>query len=56
MLDKMDDDLDLAATNLNFVSSKTRELIQKSGGKKNFMIILVMSLIVVVLLFLIIYT
>jgi t-SNARE complex subunit (syntaxin) len=56
MLDEMENDLDNATNNLEIITRKTKDLIEKSGGKKNFLIILVMSIIVVVLLFLIIYT
>jgi len=56
MLDDMENELDKATTNLEIVTLKTKELIQKSGGKRNFMIILSMAFVVVILLFLIIYT
>ena len=56
MLDDMENELDKATTNLNIVTRKTRDLIKKSGGKRNFLIILSMSCVVVILLFLIIYT
>ncbi|KAL7463408.1 hypothetical protein ACHAXS_005666 [Conticribra weissflogii] len=56
MLDEMEDDLENATTNMNLVTMKTKELIKKSGGKRNFCIIVVLSIIVVVLLFLIIYS
>lgn len=56
MLDDMEDDLDTATTNLSRVTLKTKELIQKSGGKRNFILMVVLTLIVIVLLFLIIYT
>ena len=56
MLNEMETDLEQATENLSMVTIKTKELIQKSGGKRNFIIILVLSLIVVVLLFLILYT
>ncbi len=56
MLDEMEDDLEKATGNLNIVTKKTREMIKKSGGKRNFMIIVSLSAVVVVLLFLIIYT
>lgn len=56
MLDEMEDDLEAATTNLNMVTLKTKELIQKSGGKRNFIIIVMLSLVVVVLLFLILYS
>ncbi|KAL3761457.1 hypothetical protein ACHAWU_007416 [Discostella pseudostelligera] len=56
MLDALEDDLDTATTNLGLVTMKTKELIQKSGGKRNFILMVVLTLIVIVLLFLIIYT
>jgi flagellar biosynthesis/type III secretory pathway M-ring protein FliF/YscJ len=56
MLNEMEEDLETATENLSMVTIKTKELIQKSGGKRNFIIILVLSLVVVVLLFLILYT
>lgn len=56
MLDDMENDLDKATADLNIVTRKTRELIKKSGSKRNCMIIFALSIIVVILLFLIIYT
>ena len=56
MLNEMEEDLETATENLSMVTIKTKELIQKSGGKRNFIIIVVLSLVVVVLLFLILYT
>mmetsp|Transcript_31044 Transcript_31044/g.63341 ORF Transcript_31044/g.63341 Transcript_31044/m.63341 type:complete len:91 (-) Transcript_31044:464-736(-) len=56
MLDEMEDDLENATTNMNLVTMKTKELIKKSGGKRNFCIIVILSIIVVVLLFLIVYS
>lgn len=56
MLDDMENDLDKATTNLNFVTFKTRELIKKSGGKKNFLIIVSLTLVVIFLIMLILYT
>lgn len=56
MLDEMEDDLETATTNLSLVTLKTKELIQKSGGKRNFILIVVLTVVVIVLLFLIIYT
>ncbi|KAL7507543.1 hypothetical protein ACHAXN_004710 [Cyclotella atomus] len=56
MLNEMEDDLETATENLSMVTLKTKELIQKSGGKRNFIVIVVLSLVVVVLLFLILYT
>jgi len=55
MLDEMDQDLDQAGENLDYVTRKTKEFIDKSGGTKNFLVILCLSAVVVVLLFLIIY-
>ena len=40
ILDQMEDDLDKATTTLNFVTARTKELIKRSGGKKNFIIII----------------
>jgi hypothetical protein len=56
MLDEMEDDLETATTNLSLVTLKTKELIQKSGGKRNFTLIVMLTVIVIVLLFLVIYT
>lgn len=56
MLNEMEEDLDTATTNLSLVTAKTKELIQRSGGKRNFIIIVALTLIVIVLLFLILYT
>mmetsp|Transcript_39319 Transcript_39319/g.39818 ORF Transcript_39319/g.39818 Transcript_39319/m.39818 type:complete len:139 (-) Transcript_39319:141-557(-) len=49
ILDNMENDLDRASTNLDIVTEKTKELIKKSGGKKNFLIILGLSMVVIVL-------
>lgn len=56
MLTEIEGDLDQATNRLAYVTKKTKDLIQKSGGKKNFCIILGLSFVVVILLFLIIYT
>lgn len=56
MLDDMENDLENATTNLEIVTKKTKDLIKKSGGKRNFMIIVSMCLVVAILLFLILYT
>lgn len=56
MLDEMEDDLDTAATNVNFITKKTRALIKQSGGKKTFLIIISLVLVVIILLFLIVYS
>uniref|UniRef100_A0A6U0R1J2 t-SNARE coiled-coil homology domain-containing protein n=1 Tax=Eucampia antarctica TaxID=49252 RepID=A0A6U0R1J2_9STRA len=55
MLSEMEDNLDHATTRLNFVTNKTKELIQKSGGKRNCLLIVGLSLVVVILIMLIIY-
>ena len=51
----MEDDLETATDNLSLVTIKTKELIQKSGGKRNFILIVLLSVVVIVLLFLIVY-
>jgi tetrahydromethanopterin S-methyltransferase subunit B len=56
MLDDMEEDLDVATDNLDLVTLKTREMIQRAGGKQNFLIILVLVGIAMVLFFLILYT
>ena len=55
MLNEMEDDLETATDNLSLVTIKTKELIQKSGGKRNFILIVLLSVVVIVLLFLIVY-
>ena len=56
MLDDMENDLENAATNLGIVTKRTKDLIKKSGGKRNFMIIVSMCFVIVVLILLILYT
>jgi len=56
MLDEMEEDLDTATQNLSLVTRKTKELIQKSGGKRNFIIIVVLSIVMIILFFLVLYT
>jgi t-SNARE complex subunit (syntaxin) len=56
MLDEMDVDLEEAGENMDYVTKKTQEFIQKSGGTKNFLIILCMIGVVVLLILLILYT
>lgn len=56
MLDEMDVDLDEADENLNIVTRKTKDFIEKqAGGTKNFLIILILSVVTFVLLMLILY-
>jgi SNARE domain len=56
MLDEMDTDLDTAGENLDYVTKKTKEFIDKAGGTKNCLIIAALAGIAVVLFFLILYT
>ncbi len=56
MLNEMEEDLDTATQNLSLVTRKTKELIQKSGGKQNFIIIVVLSIVMIILFFLVVYT
>jgi len=56
MLDEMDEDLDLAAMNLNTVTAKTRELVRSAGGKKYFCTIVCLSLVLLILILLVLYT
>lgn len=56
MLDDMDNDLENAGENLDMITRKTKELIEKSGGKGNCMLIVCLSAVVVVLFLLILYT
>jgi hypothetical protein len=56
MLDEMDTDLDEAGENLDYVTKKTKEFIDKAGGTKNFLIIAALTGIVILLFLLIVYT
>lgn len=56
MLDDMDRDLEEAGNNLDYVTQKTKEFIEKSGGAQNFMLILTLIVIAIVLFLLILYT
>lgn len=56
MLDDMEDDLGQTNEDLDLLTRKTRELIQKSGGQKTFCIIVALTLVVIFLIFLILYT
>ena len=55
MLDEMDADLDQAGENLDYVTKKTKEFIDKAGGTKNCILIAGLSGVVILLLILIIY-
>lgn len=52
----MDNELEHAQANINYLNVKTKELIKSAGGRRNFLIILILSLIVLILIVLIIYT
>ena len=56
MLEEMDADLEMAGDNLDMVTRKTKELIQKAGGGRTFVTIIGLILVVVILVFLILYT
>jgi len=56
LLDDMENDIEKATTSLGLITSKTKELIKKSGGKKYFLIIVSLTLVVIVLIMLILYT
>jgi hypothetical protein len=55
MLDEIDDDMDAAVENLDFVTRKTKEFIELSGGQKNCIVIVTLAAICILLLFLILY-
>ena len=55
MLDEIDDDMDAAVENLDFVTRKTKEFIELSGGQKNCVVIVTLAAICILLLFLILY-
>lgn len=56
MLDDVDNDLEDAGENLDMITRKTKDLIEKSGGKGNCMLILCLALVCLVLFLLILYT
>jgi hypothetical protein len=56
MLTEMDADLGAAHDDLDFVTRKTKEFIEQSGGWKNFSLILCLSVVVIVLVLLILYS
>ena len=55
ILDSMDEDLEQTTTNLDFVTVQTKELIARSGGKRNCILIAALTLVAVILFFLILY-
>mmetsp|Transcript_26329 Transcript_26329/g.39882 ORF Transcript_26329/g.39882 Transcript_26329/m.39882 type:complete len:93 (-) Transcript_26329:3651-3929(-) len=56
MLDDIDEGLDTATDNLDLVTRKTKEMVQKAGGKRNCIIIVVLTCIVLLLIWLILVT
>lgn len=56
MLDEIDEGLDTATDNLDLVTRKTKEMVQKAGGKRNCIIIAVLTCIVLLLIWLILVT
>lgn len=56
MLDEMDADLEEAGENLDFVTRKTKEFIQASGGQQNCLIITALSAVALVLFLLVLYS
>jgi syntaxin 6 len=56
MLDAMETDLDTAGEELDLVTKKTKEFIQKAGGTKNCVVIMSLSVVALILFFLILYT
>jgi len=56
LLNEMDTDLESADQNMDMVTQKTKEIIQKAGGKKNCILIATLSAVAIVLFFLVLYT
>lgn len=56
MLTKLDEDAEAAQSRTDVLIKKTKELVAKSGGTKNFCIIVVLTLILLFLIFLVINT
>lgn len=56
MLNEMDNDLETAGENLDIITKKTKEMIEKSGGKNNCLLILCLSITAIILFLLILYT
>jgi SNARE domain len=56
MLDEMEADLDETADNLDLVTRKTKEFIDRAGGTKNCLIIASLTAVAILLFFLILYT
>ncbi len=56
MLDELETGLDEASDNLDNVTRRTKEMIQKAGGTRNCILIVILTLVALVLFFLLIYT
>ncbi|DAZ98774.1 TPA: hypothetical protein N0F65_003990 [Lagenidium giganteum] len=56
MLDDLSEDTDKASDSLQRVTKKTKELIEQSGGMKNFIIIIVLVFVLLLLTYLVIMT
>ncbi|GAB9467744.1 hypothetical protein Gpo141_00005080 [Globisporangium polare] len=56
MLDDLNEDTDKASEALQAVTKKTKELIEQSGGMKNFVVIIVLVLVLLLLTYLVIMT
>lgn len=55
MLDEMEDQLDHATNRLDFVTKKTKELIQKTGGKRDCLLIFGLSFVVIILTYVLLF-
>ncbi|TYZ64852.1 hypothetical protein PybrP1_008156 [[Pythium] brassicae (nom. inval.)] len=56
MLDELNEDTDKASDALQAVTKKTKELIEQSGGMRNFVVIIVLVLVLLLLTYLVIMT
>lgn len=56
MLSNLEVDMEQGQEKVNMLTQKTKELVKKAGGCRNFGIILALTLIFLFLLFLVIYT
>jgi syntaxin 6 len=56
MLSRLETDTETAEDKVSSLTEKTKDLIKKAGGKKNFCLILTLIFILMILTFLVIYT
>lgn len=56
LLTSLESEVDSAHEKADFLTQKTRELVKKAGGKRNFCTIIILSLILIALVLLVIYT